>query len=63
MKKTLCLLTLIICFLTTVRAGQDPQTLIPSKTIEREIAGGESHTFQISLRGAVRTLPFRAAGD
>ena len=49
MKKTLCLLTLIICFVMTVQAGQEPQTLVPSKTIEREIAGGESHTYQISL--------------
>ena len=49
MKKTLCILTLIICFVVTVQAGQEPQTLVPSKTVEREIAGGESHVYQITM--------------
>ena len=49
MNKTFCLLTLMFCFVVTVRAGQEPQTLLPGKPVEREIAGGQSHKYQISL--------------
>ena len=49
MKKTLCVLTLTLGFVMTVQAAQEPQTLVPGKAVEREIAGGESHTYQISL--------------
>ena len=49
MKKTLCILTLVICFVVTVPAGQEPQTLVPSKPVEREIAGGETHVYQITM--------------
>jgi hypothetical protein len=32
-----------------VQAGQNLRTLEPGKAVEREIAGGESHTYQINL--------------
>ena len=34
---------------STARAGQEPPKLVPGKPVEREIAGGQSHTYQISL--------------
>ena len=49
MKKALCILTLILCFVVTGQAAQEPQTLVPGNPVEREIAGGESHTYQITL--------------
>src|SRR6185369_10238931 len=39
----------MLCFVVNLRAGQEPQTLVPGRPVEREIAGGESHTYQISL--------------
>jgi hypothetical protein len=48
MNKTFCLLTLL-CFVVTVQAAQEPQMLVPGKPVEREIAGGQSHTYRLTL--------------
>lgn len=45
-------LTLILCFLglgVSAQVRQDPQQLEPGKPVEREIAGGQSHTYQLKL--------------
>ena len=37
-------------FSVTAQVEPTPQTLTPDQTIERQIAGGESHTYQITLK-------------
>src|SRR5437667_7764286 len=32
-----------------VQAAQEPQTLVSGQTVEREVAGGEVHTYRIEL--------------
>jgi hypothetical protein len=49
MNKTFCLLTLMLCFVVTVQAAQEPQMLVPGKPVQREIAGGQSHTYRLTL--------------
>jgi CHAT domain-containing protein/uncharacterized protein HemY len=49
MKLQLHSLALILSLFFQVSAGQDVRTLEAGKPIERAIAGGESHTYQISL--------------
>ncbi|HYV04536.1 MAG TPA: CHAT domain-containing protein [Blastocatellia bacterium] len=44
---------LVICCLwlgISAHAAQEPQRLEPGKPVEREIAGGESHTYQLTLQ-------------
>ena len=48
MNKLLCILTFIVCFVATGKA-QAPQKLLSGEIIAREIAGGQSHTYQITL--------------
>ena len=56
-------LPLTFCLLGVMAHAQD-RKLEPGNPVEREIAGGESHTLSNQSRGgAVRTLPPRAAGD
>ena len=48
--KDICrMLILTLWLVVTVRASQEPQTLIPGEAVAREISGGESHTYQIGL--------------
>ena len=47
--RALCILTCILCVVVTGRAAQEPQRLESNKPIEHEIAGRESHTYQIQL--------------
>ena len=49
MKLPLCILVLVLCSVVIGQAAQEPQTIEPTKPIEREISGGESHTYQINL--------------
>ena len=49
MKLQLHSLALVLSLFFQASAGQDLRTLEAGKPIEREIAGGESHTYQISL--------------
>ncbi len=42
-------LALVLSLFFQVSAGQEIRTLEPGKAVEREIAGGQSHTYQISL--------------
>src|SRR5262249_13521550 len=49
MKKTISGLALVLCFVVTAQSAQETQTLVSGKPIEREIAGGESHIYQIQL--------------
>jgi len=48
-----CCLLLLIPGLSTVCAQAqvtlEPQTIVPGKPLERELAGGESHTYQLTL--------------
>ncbi len=50
MKKTLCILTLILCFVVTGQAGQEPQMLAPGKPIEREV----QETNRTAIKSALR---------
>jgi CHAT domain-containing protein len=52
-------LALILSLFFQAPAGQDVRTLEPGKAVEREIAGGQSHTYQISLT-AGQFVRFRA---
>src|SRR5947209_9211115 len=38
-----------LCLSVSAQVAPEAQTLIPGQPVEREIAGGESHTYQISL--------------
>ena len=38
-----------LCFSVSAQVATDPLTLVPDHGVEREIAGGESHTYQIKL--------------
>src|ERR1700704_997242 len=49
MTKLLRLLVLMISLCGIGGAAQDVHPLEPGNPVEREIAGGESHTYQISL--------------
>jgi CHAT domain-containing protein/tetratricopeptide (TPR) repeat protein len=42
-------LALLLSIFFHVSAGQDIRTLEPGKAVERDIAGGESHTYQVSI--------------
>jgi len=51
--KRLTLLLVVLslsAFSVTAQVEPTPQTLTPDQTIERQIAGGESHTYQITLK-------------
>jgi hypothetical protein len=56
--RALCILTCILCVVVTGRAAQEPQKLESGHPIERELAGGESHTYQLSLK-ATQFVRFR----
>ena len=46
------ILCVVICVLSLSAAAQSapgPTTLVPGQPVEREVAGGESHAYQISL--------------
>src|SRR5262245_61859934 len=49
MSQQLHSLALVLGILFLAPAAQDVRTLEPGKPVEREIAGGESHAYQISL--------------
>src|SRR5262252_8255211 len=53
MKRPLCTLTLIFCFVAAGHAAQPPKLkppkLKPGKPIESQIAGGETHSYQLKL--------------
>src|SRR5882724_9530695 len=49
MTKLLRLFTLVLCLSGIAQAAQDLRSLEPGKPVERDIAGGESHAYQISL--------------
>jgi tetratricopeptide (TPR) repeat protein len=49
MKLPLHSLALVLGLSFLVQAGQDLRTLEPGKAVEREIAGGESHAYQVKL--------------
>ena len=49
MTKLLRLFALMLCLSGIGQAAQDLRSLEPGKPVQREIAGGESHTYQISL--------------
>jgi tetratricopeptide (TPR) repeat protein len=42
-------LFLAVCLLSATAYAQEAQQLEPGKAVERQIAGGQSHTYQISL--------------
>src|SRR5258705_2131242 len=51
-KKLLSILTLMLCCLglgVVAQTMQEPQPLQAGKPVEREIAGGQSHTYQLKL--------------
>ena len=52
MSKTFIILFLvcILCSGVSAQVAPEPQTLVPGQPVEREIAGGESHTYQITLQ-------------
>jgi len=56
--RALCILTCILCVVVTGRAAQEPQKLESGHPIERELAGGESHTYQLTLK-ATQFVRFR----
>src|SRR5882724_2849425 len=45
-----CGLVLLICFLALAVGAQEIRQLEPGKSVEREIAGGQSHTYTINLK-------------
>src|SRR5215472_6098411 len=53
MKRPLCTLTLILCFVAAGHAAQPPKPkppkLKPGKPVERQIAGSETHSYQLKL--------------
>src|SRR5262249_59388473 len=49
MKKMISGLALVLCFVVTGQSAQEAQTLVSGKPIEREMAGGQSHIYQIQL--------------
>jgi CHAT domain-containing protein/uncharacterized protein HemY len=51
MSKTFILVFVILglCLSVSAQAAKEAQTLIPGQSVEREIAGGDSHIYQISL--------------
>ncbi len=53
MSRTFILLFVLcgLCLSVSAQVAPEPQTLVPGQPVEREIAGGESHTYQISLAG------------
>ncbi|HXI90656.1 MAG TPA: hypothetical protein VNO24_11630 [Blastocatellia bacterium] len=53
-KKPLSILTLMVCCLglgVAAQTRQEPQPLEAGKPVEREIAGGQSHIYQLKLTG------------
>lgn len=48
MNKALCILTFIVCLVATGEA-QEPRKLLSGQPVAGEIAGGQSHTCQITL--------------
>jgi CHAT domain-containing protein/uncharacterized protein HemY len=44
----LCLIS-VLCLSAAAQSAPEPQTLVPGPPVEREIAGGESHAYRISL--------------
>ena len=60
MIKRICLLPLVLCLSLTAFAQtrDEPRQLTPGQPIERELAGGESHNYQINL-AAGRFVRFR----
>src|SRR4030095_2275699 len=51
MSKTFIIVFVILglCLSVSAQAATEAQTLIPGQLVEREIAGGDSHIYQISL--------------
>jgi tetratricopeptide (TPR) repeat protein len=51
MIKRICLLPLVLCLgsVALAQATDNPTTLVPGQPVERQIAGGQSHTYQITL--------------
>lgn len=45
----LLLVVLSLCLSASAQVAPEAQTLIPGQPVEREITGGQSHTYQISL--------------
>ncbi|MEP6922778.1 MAG: hypothetical protein ABI967_16795, partial [bacterium] len=52
MSRILALLFVILCLCLSAPAQVAPeaQTLVPGQPVEREIAGGQSHIYQITLQ-------------
>ena len=48
MNKVLCIFTFIVCLVATGKA-QEPRKLLSGKPVAAEIAGGQTHTYQIPL--------------
>src|SRR5216117_599451 len=49
MTKHVCLALFAICLFVFGPSGQQVRPLEPGQTIERELAGGQTHTYQIKL--------------
>src|SRR5262252_2840079 len=49
MRKRLSFLLLIACLLSVAKGAQELRVLDPGKSVEREIAGGQTHTYEIKL--------------
>lgn len=52
MSKFLAFLFVILCLcpVASAQVAPEPKTLVPTQPVAREIAGGESHTYQITLQ-------------
>ena len=44
-----CMVLWLLCLSATAQVVQEPMTLISGQHVERELAGGEAHTYQITL--------------
>lgn len=51
MKIRICFLLLVLCVSSIgfAQSREEPTTLVPGQPVERELAGGESHTYQLIL--------------
>jgi CHAT domain-containing protein/tetratricopeptide (TPR) repeat protein len=43
-------IALCLCLSASAQVAPEPMTIVPGQGVEREIAGGESHTYQIALQ-------------
>src|SRR5215472_315042 len=44
-----CVVSLCLFAIVSAQSTQEPQTLTPDTPVERELAGGESHAYQVKL--------------